>query len=195
MNALIEKQRYDAVKYVEDQTKYAYLLANSQDNPSIWERQLGQPFTSLEFERRLKKLNPNLHFEVHPAKPDKKCLYLIDIRGKQFICAYENGYMPEQSVWRTKDEEIWDGTTHIKKADLPDGEFVDGEWMWNSKERPGYTTVKIPYGEAIRGWRTVLLKIIGNFINTPAEVEKIFGTADTAGWAQHTGKSVQNIPF
>lgn len=189
-----EKSRQEALDYVAEQTKYAFYL-NDSKNPSKLECQLGQPLTSAAFEARLKKLNPNLLGEIHPTKADKRCLYLIDQRGKQFICAYENGYMPEFSVWRTKTEEVWDGTTHITKADLPKGEMVNGEWEWEENKRPGYKYVEIPYGEAIRGWRTVLLKIIGNFINTPAEVERIFGTCDSMSWAAHTKKRNIQAPF
>ncbi len=194
--ALAEKQRHEALQYVADQTKYAVYLNDATDNPSIWERQLGHPYTSVDFEARLRKLNPNLIFEHHPYKPDKKCLYHVNRLGKHFICAYENGYAPEHSVMRTRTEEVWTGQTHIIKKDLPKGEFVPGKgFIWDSRVTPGFKEVEVPWGEAIRGWRTVLIKLVGNLIVTVSEVERVFGADDTAEWKKHTGKGVTSIPW
>lgn len=192
----VEVQRQKTRDYIAEQTQYSVYLNSAKDNPSVWERQLGRAFTTPELENRLKKLNPNLCFERHPFKPDKKCLYHIDQRGKQFICAYENGFSPEHSVMRTKTEEVWNGDTHINKKDLPKGEFVPGRgFIWDSPVNPGFKHVEIPYGERIRGWRTVLIKLLASGLCTINSVENIFGCDDTAEWKQHTGKGKTGIPW
>ena len=193
---LAEKQRDETLKYIERETQYCHFLNDPQNNPSIWERQLGSALTSTQLEARLRKLNPNFIFENHPLKSDKKCLYWNDSRGKQFICAYENGFMPEHSVFKVKEDEVWTGQSHFDKKDLPKGEFVPGRGMvWDSDVTPGFKKVYIPWGEKVRGWRTVLIKIIGQRLCTPTEVEKIFGSSNSAEWHKHLGKGQSTVPW
>ncbi len=199
---IVEKQRQEAADYVKKQTENAVYLSNPKfNNPCHYEKQIGHSFTPLELDSRLKKLNPNLVSEVHPHKSDKRCLYWLTREGKKYVTTYENGFIPEHSIWAYKEEEVPDTdfmktkevggylVNHIDKKDIPESEFKDGSLTFKGNINPGYTKVNIPYMEAKRGWRTVLTYIVKQFIATPTEVENIFGTDDSAGWARNMGKS------
>ena len=201
--SLAERQQQEARDYVKKQTENAIYLSNPKfNNPCHYERQLGRSFTPLELDARLKKLNPNLLSEVHPHKSDKRCLYWLTRQGKKYITTYENGFIPEHSIWAYKEEEVPDTdfmrskevggyiVNHINKKDIPKSEYsADKGLTFEDNVNPGYTKVSIPYMEAKRGWRTVLTYIVKEFIATPTEVESIFGSDDSAGWARNMGKS------
>lgn len=199
---LAEKQKQEAADYVKTQIENSKYLSNPKlNNPCLHEKQIGQSFTSLEFDARLKKLNPALLTEVHPHKSDKRCLYWVTRLGKKFITTFENGYIPEHSIWAAKDEEVPDTNflrqkevggylfNHIDKKDIPKSEFVPGKGLvFEGSVQPGYKVVSIPYMEAKRGWRIVLCYVVKELISTPTEVESIFGIDDSAIWARNLGK-------
>lgn len=193
--ALAEQRRQEALDYVEEQTRHAIWLSDKDTSPANAERQLGKSMTSEAFEKKLRRLSRKLLPEPHPHKADKRCLYLVDSRGKQFLCAYESGFMPEHSIMKVKKEEVWTGQTHINKKDLPKYDLTPEGIVWHSGVTPGFQHIDLPWGELKRGWRTVLLKIIGNFIATPTEVEKIFGVDNTREWKGHTRKGEVTTPW
>lgn len=200
---LAEKQTQEAKNYVKKQVENSIYLSNPKfNNPCHYERQIGRSFTPLEFDSRLKKLNPNLVSEIHPHKSDKRCLYWLTRQGKKYVTTYENGFIPEHSIWAYKDEEVPDTdfmktktvggymVNHIDKKDIPNSTYSEeGGLTFSGNVNPGYTKVAIPYMEAKRGWRTVLTYVVKEFIATPTEVESIFGADDSAGWARNMGKS------
>jgi hypothetical protein len=74
-----------------------------------WDAQVGIPLIGARIIGRLKKLNPNLWFEVSNADKNKTGVYILKNDGKggqekQFICGMETELSPEFSV-RVVDEQ------------------------------------------------------------------------------------------
>lgn len=186
-HALIEKQRADSARWVQEQTANCIYINDLEDSPCNAERQVGKSLSVADFEAKLRKLNPDFIFETHVHNPTKRSVYLTVGAEKKHLCVYENSYMPEHSIRAYKEEEVWDRvTTHIDRRDLPEHEVTPEGVVWHGP-LPGYTKVNQPWHEAIRGWRTVLLHLVGQFIVTPAQVEAVFGTDNTAEWKGHMG--------
>lgn len=190
-HARLEKQKAEIVSFIERETSNCVMLNDPDSSPANAARQLGRGYVTRDFEERLLLLNPNFIFTPHPTNPTKRCLYFTDRRGKRFICAYESGFLPEHSIFSVKRKEVWDGvTTHINKKDLPKHEVTPTGVVWGGMT-PGFKKVDIPWNEVTRGWRTVLVKIVGERIATPTQVESLFGSANRAEWAKHMGRSNQ----
>jgi hypothetical protein len=184
--------------WVADQLANAIYVRDNDLSPGNYERQLGQKMFSTDLEKRLKKLNPDLIFEDNPYNPTKKALYVARRgAGKVYVCAYERGIMPERSVMRVKEEVTRDYSVQkLDRKDLPKHEVTaNGIKFEDDALLPGFKKTLIPYGEAIRGWRTVAVKIVEQKLNTPAEIENIFGRDDTANWANHMGHQRIALPW
>jgi hypothetical protein len=195
-------------RWVAEQTANAVYLNDHSQSPANAERQLGRPMSAAELERRLKRVNPNLHFEVNPYNTTKKAVYrILPNQKKVFICAYENGTMPEYSVFRVKEEEIVQpdflfGRGHLDRKDLPafehkeDSENPLGKIEFDpTAEKPGFKKVQLPWGEAVRGWRTVTIRLVEAELATPTQIEKEFGSSNRAEWARHMGKQNISLPW
>lgn len=177
--------------YCDFHLAQAALIDDKDLAPTNAERQLGQVMWPHEFEPRLKSLVPNLHFEHNSWNPKMKALYLIHPDGtKEYLQAYHNSPMPEYSIFNTREEEIWDGTPHISRQDLPKGEIqADGSYAYDSTAaRPGFKKIKKPWNEITRGWRTVLLRLLGPGLITINQLETVFGPGNRPSWTAHTGK-------
>lgn len=193
----VEKQKADLQEWVKNQTANAIWLNNDQ-NPTNVMRQMGRPLTAAQFEAKLKRILPNMHTEFNFFRPDKKALYVVDRRGKNYVCPYESGLMSEHSILAQKDEEVWDGTTfHIDRRDMPKGEWVPGEgWQFDPRDkRPGMKTVTQPWHEVMRGWRTVLIYLVKEGYLSPAIVEREFDSDDRPEWAGQMGKRPITRPW
>ena len=194
-----KREKHDAQiqKWVEDQTETAKYLNDPNDNPTILARQLGRMMTSDELEKKLKKMDPNLHFEWNQFNSSKKMMYHIRPGvGKYSVCPYEAGPMPEHSVLKQKVEMVRDfsvgmvGKPALDRKDLPKYEWVPGQgYVFDSTATlPGWKKVTLPWGEHKRGWRTVLIRLVERGIFTPPQIESVFGADDTPNWAKHMGK-------
>jgi hypothetical protein len=129
------------------------------------EKQEGRRMTTLEFMRRLRKINPDLISVPHPNKPDKCGLYLSIGNHHEYLFPMENDWMPEWSIFDTR--------TVRQPYDKPEG-------YW--------PTVDIPGQEIKRGWRTVLIRLVQQQIVTLEEVEREFGAGNRESWKVLTGK-------
>lgn len=151
------------------------------------EERMGRPMWPSELERRLLRLNKNLYFEVIPENPSHKRLSVIDARGKHFIAVYPNSLLPERSIPRLRVMEVPDpsftGASHLDLPSDPDA------------LKPGWRRVTIPWGEAKRGWRTVLVRLIQSGLISPTAAEAEFGSDETPEWRQYTGKGEFTSPF
>lgn len=175
-------------------------------------QQMGRELSSEELERRLSKLNKNLRFETNWRNHTKKALYRIqNINGelqKEFLCAYENGVMPERSVMKQVLKEVMDpeflgGRQTIARSDLPKYEVVPDEKSPLGQDivfdpdakRPGMKYEVQGHGEAIRGWRTVLLALVNTKAITVNQAEREFGSDNRPEWAYKTGKQKEAVPI
>lgn len=206
--------------WVKEQTANVVYIREHDLSLANADRQMGQKFWPSELEARLKKLNPNLLFEVNSFNPTKKALYHVRRgEGKHFICAYENLVMPEHSIMKVKEEVIQDlnyirqgadgiPRMHLDRKDLSteqvkyataihrgaDGELVEPEKDPNAIPI-GFKKVLVPWGEYVRGWRTVTIKLVEAKVATPTQIESIFGADDRASWAKHMGKQDIRLPW
>jgi hypothetical protein len=166
------------------------------------EKQAGKYLTTNEFEMRLRKLNPNLFVEPIEGNPKCKRLSLKVPEGLLWICTCSVGRIPEYSLFDTREEEVIDTSLrHVNRKDLPTmkpgnleydsdtGDFRGEAWVSDPEAvRPGILRVKRPWHELVRGWRTVLAHIVQLGINSPEEVERVFGGSDRLSWAARMGK-------
>lgn len=117
--------------------------------------QLGRPLTRQELIQRLTKLNPNLIFEQSRNFPHMGAVYVADSKANL-----------------TDIDERCRGRRHI----------VGMEWMGLS---PEFTTRKIENDQfdrpqmkgQVRGWRTVLARLIKERLVSIPDVERVFSIA------------------
>lgn len=151
------------------------------------EERMGHPMWPRELEAKLSTLNPNLVFEVIENNPTHKRLSVVDQRGKHFVAVYENSLMPERSIPR------------IRVMEVPDPNFTKVDRKDFSSDptalKPGWRRIEVPWGEAKRGWRTVLVRLIQSGLIGVVETEAIFGSDQTPEWHQYTGKGEFTSPF
>ncbi len=153
------------------------------------EERLGRPLMPAALEERLTRLNPNLFYEVIPENPSHKRLSVIDARGKHFVCVYPNSLIPERSIARLRTMEVPDPT--ITGSEITRKDFSsDPEAL-----KPGWRRITVPWGEAKRGWRTVLVRLIQAGLITATQAEQEFGSDETPEWRQYTGKGEFTSPF
>jgi hypothetical protein len=191
-----EKYREQLQQWIARETQYAMYLEDETAGYADPEKRLGKPLTTEKLEEKLKKVNPNLVFEFNQFNSSKKAAYLVDRRGKRFICAYENMVMPERSIMRVNVKEVPEDVTHIDRKDLGPVELVPGRgFVPKSGSNPYIRKVREPFGEAIRGWRTVLIKLVGEGAATPTQIESVFGPDNTKEWQSHLGKAKVVLPW
>lgn len=95
------------------------------------EHQRGHIMMPAQLERILAAMGPNLLTDVHPRCPQRKCIWFVKPDGsREFISAYENGPMPEYSIFTARYEWVPDtdylGSTSdnprvIERADMRGG--------------------------------------------------------------------------
>lgn len=191
-----EKHKAELKAYCDYHLSQATLMDDKDLSPTNAERQLGKLMWPHELEVRLQKLIPNLHFLHNPTNTRMKAMYLL-VPGQtdEYLLAYNNMPMPEYSIFSFKEEEYWDGTEHINRADFPKGELqANGEFKYDGP-RPGFKRIKRPWNEMTRGWRTVLVKLVQRGLLSPVTAESIFGTSDRASWNAHIGNNKSVTPF
>lgn len=200
-----EQYREELKRWIYDQLKdNQYIMEDGRCLARLVD-QIGTPMSASALEEKLKKHFPNLVFVVNPNNPAMKMMYVRRNGALDPICAYHNGIMPEHSVMRMKEilvprEEFirGPGIGHVNHKDLPleKTEFVPGAGYVDQDGVPlGFRRELRPWGEEIRGWRTVLVKLVVSGIATPAQIERIFGSANRRAWAEHMGKREKSLPW
>lgn len=193
-----EQLRQREVKQLDDLLQNSVYLDSLANDPTKATAQLGKVMFSNDLEAIIGKLCPSLTFTDNPWKHDKRAVGYHDSTGWHTVSVYEKGYMPERSILRSQEEIVPDlsyemENRRIERKDMPKGELTPIGWKYpEGTVLPGWKKVRHPYGEAVRGWRTVLLQLIHRGHTTPAAVERILGPDNTAQWAAHTGK--QSLP-
>lgn len=132
---------------------------------------MGRSMTAWTFTEKLQKIAPFLYFERSNSDPSKTGIYVRAHRRDvslykgdlQFICGMESGIMPEFSIIEAEAKLV------------PDPNAKGGRRM--------------EYGMAreVRGWRTVLARLLKNQILTAGQIEKYFQISlgrDSAKWQQ-----------
>lgn len=215
----LEIQQQRARDFVESTLKHARVLIDPDSSPENWERQAGRGLTSEEFEGKLRKLLPSLVFEVIEGNPFQRKRIILPIPGQEIhLGVMENrpapAKMPEFSVWDSIEEELPDpdyigtGKTASRVDYTPEwtGELEFDEELGETRgeayrfkegsARPGLLKIRRPYHEIIRGWRTVLARLVQEGVLTINQVEREFGGCDRATWAANAKRSLDmEVPF
>lgn len=202
-----EDQKQKVLDYALLTERFA-VKVKSEDDTSIYEKQLGSKLTPAEFETKLKKINPNFIFRSFNNKKGELirglCLPVVP-----YADAYSVDIIPEFSVLTLKREVVQDPSALradfvLNRKDLPKGKWVqydngDGTitagWEFESDVFPGMKVQNTQWHEKIRGWRTLLSRMIIRGILNVTEVEKEFGAADRKSWAVRTGRFDEALSF
>lgn len=206
-----------SARWLADQT----VLANVYDDnyhPFSIDRSHGHWMSTIEFERRLAKLNPNFKFiwGQHSHKTHTKKLALLRPDGSlRELWPYEHPVMPERSIWTPVVQHVPPEPGFItRRADMPAMDWVPlcdemahlwmpngrgiGKWVPKDPNAlmPGWKKVTHRWGENLRGWRTILLKLYGEKILTREQIEREFASANTMAWQQGMDKaSRKTLPW
>lgn len=189
----IAKHRADTQRWLVEEEAKKVLVEDGDVDPTDAEAQMGRPYFHTEFESKLIPYLPqNVFFMDHPTKDNIRAVMRV-VDGKlETICAYDKGVMPERSIWKTRTSWIPNRQqTHFNRKDLPKHEITAAGVEWEG-ERPGWKKIVELWGEQKRGWRTPLVRLVQKGILSVAQVENLFGSADTIQWANATGK--RNLP-
>jgi len=203
LEAQKDKQREQMKAWVEHQTGNAMYLDDPLTSPANALARIGKSMKSEDMEKKLKKLNHSLHFEYNSFNSSKKMIYLVDRRGKTPLFPYESGIMPERSIMNVKEEyvpvkDLFDNPKFVMdRKDLGPQKLVPGKGFVAAEgtKNPYMERVLIPWSEKIRGWRTVLIKLVISGAITPHQAETSFGAADNREWQNSLGKAKHSLPW
>jgi hypothetical protein len=131
----------------------------------------GRPMSGWTLQQKLEKIVSILYFERSNADPTKTGIYLVLHRstsankydGLRFLCGMETGVMPEFSV------------IEAEAHTVPD------------PEAPGGNRIEFGMAKEIRGWRTVLLRLMQNRVLSAHDIERYFNISmgrDSQRWQQ-----------
>lgn len=186
----IESNQSRLAAWEDDSVRNAVYVTDEEFNPGNPQLQMGRAMMPGELERKLTSINPNFIYEVHARNKTKKSIYLPVAGEKKHLVIYENSYMPEHSIMRLVKKDIRDMSVNsLDRKDLPKHEWSPerNEWVFDdSAPMPGMKRVLICDRELVRGWRTVLLRLIQNKYITISDAERVFGTCNDSRWAYHT---------
>lgn len=168
-----EKRRRDLIHDIQSNT--ITVEDDAGRDVSSLEAQMGRPMTAQAVISKLKRICPRLYFEESKADPTKMGVYLQDPTGRVYvnpqgevltlihICGMESGVMPEFSV------------LHKGKKKVANPELLGSK---EPTREIGWKEVDTVVGET-RGWRTVLIRLLGVGLITEHDVDKHFGWTPT----------------
>ena len=162
-------------------------LDDEELDPTLAAKRIGRPMHHEVLEKKLSALNPNLTFVWNGFNSTKKCIFF----GPTHI-PYEAGVMPERSIMSRKTEEVPIGDVYENRGGfrLERGEIKD------PNKNPWFRSIQVPWREEVRGWRTVLLRLVGAGAITPTQAETAFSVADNPEWQRGMGKATHDhIPW
>ena len=194
------------------------VVPGDQDTPLNPYRQAGRALPFERFERLVDALGPNLATSVHPANAARGVVWRLTPGGREYVTAYDRALLPELSIFRGR--WVWEADPEyrfktVERADIKAvgvslqaaddllkskgfkgalSELQKRQEDSDPDSRPGQRKVLKLAGEAIRGWRTHLVKCVQQGACTLGDVERVlpkFGLpmhVDNASWALGTGR-------
>jgi|SRR5215471_2229665 len=148
----------------QEKREQSYVLDDGDRPRNVIEAGVGRPLTGAQVRQRLLLLNPALIFEPS-TYPGRVCIkkWINDpVLGEtlHYLCAMEEGLMPEYSILHFIEEEYYDATTLA----TPEGTGLKK------------TRVKIDeHNPETRGWRTILVRLIEERLISEAGATRLFG--------------------
>ncbi len=168
-----EAQAAQAIAFAaEIDEKRELAIGPDDDRPTTdMQAQVGRMMHGEEVRSKLLRLNQFLRFFPGNADPTRVGIYIIDssankedpdpkYRGLRYVCGMEKDFCPEFSVRVTREEKFWNDEKDCEDT------------------RPVFA------GE-VRGWRTVLARLIRQrLISYPAAVAEFGTTTISQNWHQ-----------
>lgn len=171
---LVQKTREGQKAEVERMLRDHAFVSNWDTSVSNPERQMGMIKDYRVLDRELRELNPQIRLIPNPDNPTKAFVVIQGI--KRFATERT---MPEFSIMATVEEEVPIFENRVMSLDDPSMEVV---------KRPGR--------EILRGWRTLLLRLVKFGFLSLGDVERKFGSCERPSWVHHTGKQkVEGVNF
>ena len=130
------------------------------------EMQRGRLLAHTDFEDKLKRVNPSLLILGDPHGRPLRHVYGPGPAGIRHCCSYGSGKIPEHSILSYSEEELYD-PEYLQRG-YSGLDFKGGR-------TPNRKTVKVFHEEAVRGWRTVLVRLKQQGLVDPWRVEAVFG--------------------
>jgi len=218
-----ERTAHEINSWTMEQLGNARVIHDLDASPSNPERQAGRLYASPErLEQELRRCSENFVFEPVGGNPSKKRLSYQNPgqTHPDYICLYESGVTPEWSImsatWRWEpDPDFALGGKLLDRADVKANpvsvqeayELIKSLGTAGAKEellrrragnhdpnfRPGFRRVLETSREAIRGWRSVVVRPLQKGYITLEQAKTIVrnlgGSDDRANWARATGKA------
>ena len=157
----VEEQKRSIGDHVEG-TAWEWTELNS-----ALQRGRGMDWTA--FEEKLHELRPEMMIWDHPSAAFR-CVYVNDDGALKHVTSYHRGWLPEHSIRAGVEDWEYDMSILGEGNRGLNGRDFDGR-----SEPPNRKRVLKKWHEAIRGWRTVLLRLMAEDVLTVTEVEAKFG--------------------
>jgi len=169
---VIARQRDTTRRAIKDRLHYSKLVSSDKDlSIANSERQMGKPYLASYFISMLKKLIPEISVEPFPESSCAARIFLLEPTGKKKVFCYCSWpIMPEWAIVIPWYEEFPTMHQHIE----PD--------------TPLFETLQSSGFESVRGWRTILIKLILSKRLTIQAAESMFGIGQRPSWAILTKK-------
>lgn len=162
-------QRHEAMAAEVDQKRVLAIAPDDNRPTTDMQAQMGHMMHGTLVRSKLRKLNSNFHFEVSKADPTRMGIYLRDgvsnmdtpsHKGLRFLMGMEKDICPEFSVRFTRQETFWND-----QKDCEDSRDV--------------------FAGEMRGWRTVLARLIQKgYISYPEAMKEFGETSISKNWHQ-----------
>lgn len=193
----IVKHQAQVAKMLDDELRNCVYTEDMEWNPANPTQQLGQPMTHQQLEVRLAPHIPSgFVFDDDLTATNKRALYRVTPEGRERVLRFERGLMPEHSIMRVKVDWVRDpAQKHLEAADHKAAHVTVGGLEWEpGAQRPGWIKVTKLWGEIVRGWRTVLIRLVQEGV-IPISVAESFGGDDRPTWAAGLGKRQLTLPY
>jgi len=186
--------------WLKMETVNSQYLLDEETDPTNTPRRMGRMMTAAEFERRMRRLLPQVEFTVIVPGYRFNRMSLRDADGQvRWATLYHADIMPERSPMTRKVEDVPDLSQKVlHRSDLPHYEFKPGHgYIWDPRDlRPGFKRVEQPWRPWMKGWRSILLQLIADGIVRIPDAEKHFyGPDNSPEWAQNTGRRPFTRPW
>lgn len=202
VSAQFEAQDAKLRQWEEESVANSILVKDGDLNAGNAAYQMGKAYTNFEFEAKLQKLNPNFRFNTFKNKEGQPArgIWLLTPEGMKSIMGYGVGLIPENSIRRVYYKDIREKGVkkiHIDRSEIKaDWDNENKEFKFDtSKPMPGFRRVWLADRELVRGWRTVLLRLMQEGYLKLTDVEREFGISDRQTWAYGTGKAGADKPW